>query len=190
VARAAVASQIEPFGVGVTWATCSASPFIAQLLLTLASTNATIVALKASRNRSTGAGERSSAKTAVSACAFAIVPGCDLELRVCDPDPQFDIAYKSENETMSKVIFEMSMSLDGFVAGPDDGQEFPLGRDGIKHVFAWYSSGTEKLRGVQPALGANREGPIGLEKLLTDGPFATHIRYRVVHDEAGRTVAK
>ncbi len=51
---------------------------------------------------------------------------------------------------MSKVIIEMSMSLDGFVSGPDDGNEFPLGRDGIKHVFAWYSSATEKG-------GANRD---------------------------------
>ena len=39
----------------------------------------------------------------------------------------------------SKVVIEMSMSLDGFVAGPDDGEEFPNGRDGIKHVFGWLS---------------------------------------------------
>jgi hypothetical protein len=31
----------------------------------------------------------------------------------------------------------MSMSLDGFVAGPDDGKEFPVGRDGVEHVFEW-----------------------------------------------------
>ncbi len=58
---------------------------------------------------------------------------------------------------MSKVIIEMSMSLDGFVAGPDDGNEFPLGRDGIEHVFTWYSSGTENVRGTRPAPGANRD---------------------------------
>jgi dihydrofolate reductase len=64
-----------------------------------------------------------------------------------------------EDETMSKIVIEMSMSLDGFVAGPDDGQEFPLGRDGIKHVFTWYSSGTEEVRNpwMKPALGANRD---------------------------------
>jgi len=44
---------------------------------------------------------------------------------------------------MSKVVIEMSMSLDGFVAGPDDGTEFPNGRDGIKHVFGWFSRAKE-----------------------------------------------
>jgi hypothetical protein len=29
---------------------------------------------------------------------------------------------------MSKVVIDMSMSLDGFVAGPDDGKAHPLGR--------------------------------------------------------------
>ena len=45
---------------------------------------------------------------------------------------------------MSKVIIEMSMSLDGFCAGPDDGEEFPNGRDGIKHVFGWLSRAKEE----------------------------------------------
>ena len=31
---------------------------------------------------------------------------------------------------MTKVVVDMSMSLDGFVAGPDDGKTFPLGRHG------------------------------------------------------------
>jgi dihydrofolate reductase len=57
----------------------------------------------------------------------------------------------------SKVVIEMSMSLDGFVAGPDDGEAFPRGRDGIRHVFGWMSSGTEKVRGTRPAPGANRD---------------------------------
>ncbi len=41
---------------------------------------------------------------------------------------------------MSKVIVELSMSLDGFVAGPNDGPERPLG-DGGERLFQWYSSG-------------------------------------------------
>lgn len=45
---------------------------------------------------------------------------------------------------MSKAVIEMSMSLDGFVAGPDDGQTFPNGRDGIKHVFGWLSRAKEE----------------------------------------------
>jgi dihydrofolate reductase len=41
---------------------------------------------------------------------------------------------------MGKVIFENSMSLDGFVAGPNDGPENGLG-DGGEGLFAWYDSG-------------------------------------------------
>jgi dihydrofolate reductase len=41
---------------------------------------------------------------------------------------------------MSKVFVELSMSLDGFVAGPNDGPERPLG-DGGERLFQWYSSG-------------------------------------------------
>ena len=42
--------------------------------------------------------------------------------------------------TMGKVVFNMTMSLDGFVAGPNDGSENPLG-DGGERLFAWYGSG-------------------------------------------------
>jgi len=60
---------------------------------------------------------------------------------------------------MSKVVIDMSMSLDGFVAGPDDGKEHPLGRHGGEHVFDWYFSGDEEFRDplFRPAAGANRD---------------------------------
>lgn len=41
---------------------------------------------------------------------------------------------------MSKVILDITMSLDGFIAGPNDGPERPLG-DGGERLFAWYYSG-------------------------------------------------
>jgi dihydrofolate reductase len=41
---------------------------------------------------------------------------------------------------MSRVIVELSMSLDGFVAGPNDGSEQPLGEGG-ERLFQWYYSG-------------------------------------------------
>lgn len=41
---------------------------------------------------------------------------------------------------MSKVVGELSMSLDGFVAGPDDSPDKPLG-DGGEALFKWYHSG-------------------------------------------------
>jgi dihydrofolate reductase len=41
---------------------------------------------------------------------------------------------------MSKVKVELSMSLDGFIAGPNDDPENGLG-DGGDRLFKWYSSG-------------------------------------------------
>jgi dihydrofolate reductase len=41
---------------------------------------------------------------------------------------------------MGKVSKGLSMSLDGFIAGPNDGPERPLGEGG-ERLFAWYSSG-------------------------------------------------
>ena len=60
---------------------------------------------------------------------------------------------------MSKVVIDMSVSLDGFVAGPDDGKADPLGRQGGMHIFDWYFSGQEEYRDplFRPAPGANRD---------------------------------
>ncbi len=41
---------------------------------------------------------------------------------------------------MGKFVTEFSMSLDGYVAGPNDGPDNPMG-DGGEAVFAWYGSG-------------------------------------------------
>ncbi|HEY2980873.1 MAG TPA: dihydrofolate reductase family protein [Anaerolineales bacterium] len=41
---------------------------------------------------------------------------------------------------MGKVAFNMTMSLDGFVAGPNDGPENGLG-DGGDGLFRWYANG-------------------------------------------------
>ena len=41
---------------------------------------------------------------------------------------------------MGKVITGLSMSLDGFIAGPNDSPERPLG-DGGERILAWYFSG-------------------------------------------------
>jgi dihydrofolate reductase len=45
---------------------------------------------------------------------------------------------------MSKVIFNMTMSLDGFVAGPNDNPENGLG-DGGDALFNWYFSGNTEV---------------------------------------------
>jgi dihydrofolate reductase len=41
---------------------------------------------------------------------------------------------------MGKVATGLTMSLDGFIAGPNDGPHSPLG-DGGERLFAWYSGG-------------------------------------------------
>ena len=46
---------------------------------------------------------------------------------------------------MGKVVFNMSMSLDGFVAGPNDSPDNGLG-DGGDELFKWYFSGDTEIR--------------------------------------------
>jgi dihydrofolate reductase len=46
---------------------------------------------------------------------------------------------------MGKVSTGLSMSLDGFIAGPNDGPERPLGEDGMR-LFAWYAGGDTEYR--------------------------------------------
>jgi dihydrofolate reductase len=59
---------------------------------------------------------------------------------------------------MTKVVIDMTMSLDGFVAGPNDGKQFPLGQHGGAAIFDWYTSGTEELEPniFKPERGPNR----------------------------------
>lgn len=45
---------------------------------------------------------------------------------------------------MSKVVFNMTMSLDGFVAGPNDSPKNGLG-DGGEALFNWYFSGDTEV---------------------------------------------
>jgi dihydrofolate reductase len=49
------------------------------------------------------------------------------------------------NENMGKVSTGLSMSLDGFIAGPNDGPQSPLGEGG-ERLFAWYSEGDTEYR--------------------------------------------
>ena len=46
---------------------------------------------------------------------------------------------------MGDVIVDLSISLDGFIAGPNDGPELPLGRGG-ERLFTWMGAGPERNR--------------------------------------------
>ena len=54
-----------------------------------------------------------------------------------------DIA--SEEHIVGKVMVSLSVSLDGFIAGPDDGLEHPLGVGG-ERLFTWMNAGPETNR--------------------------------------------
>ena len=58
---------------------------------------------------------------------------------------------------MSKVVIDMTMSLDGLVAGPGDGKEYPLGKNDGMRIFDWYFSSQEQYRNelFRPEPGAN-----------------------------------
>jgi dihydrofolate reductase len=56
------------------------------------------------------------------------------------------------------VVIDISMSLDGYVAGPNDGRAQPLGGRGGAHVFDWYFSGDTPYEGTMfRPKGNNRE---------------------------------
>jgi dihydrofolate reductase len=46
---------------------------------------------------------------------------------------------------MGNVVVDLSVSLDGFIAGRDDGHELPLGRGG-ERLFTWMGAGPESNR--------------------------------------------
>ncbi len=59
---------------------------------------------------------------------------------------------------MGKVSTGLSMSLDGFIAGPNDGPGSPLGEGG-ERLFAWYSSGDTdyEMPGTESSGGAAKQ---------------------------------
>jgi dihydrofolate reductase len=52
---------------------------------------------------------------------------------------------RDRRTNMRKVATGLSMSLDGFIAGPNDGLRSPLG-DGGERLFAWFSGGDTEYR--------------------------------------------
>jgi hypothetical protein len=73
--------------------------------------------------------------------------------------PRKTIARARPYVGMSKVVIDMTMSPDGFVAGPHDGKDHLLGTHGGAHLFDWYFSGREEFRHplFRPEPGANRD---------------------------------
>jgi len=58
------------------------------------------------------------------------------------------------------VIIDLSISLDGFIAGPNDSKQHGLGTHGGEHIFDWYQGGGAPINGdarLDPVAGVNRE---------------------------------
>ena len=67
---------------------------------------------------------------------------------------------------MGSVLVDLSVSLDGFVAGRDDGAELPLGRGG-QALFAWMSAGPESNR-VERRLNPPDASKVVVDEWMTD----------------------
>ncbi|MGH9185436.1 MAG: hypothetical protein ACRD0U_06445, partial [Acidimicrobiales bacterium] len=77
------------------------------------------------------------------------------------------------------VVIDMSMSLDGFVAGPDDSRDHPLGRHGGSHIFDWYFSGDEEFRDLR------EDGPNPTGVVFRPEPGANREEVRQMFEESG-----
>ena len=66
---------------------------------------------------------------------------------------------------MSKVVLYMSMSLDGFIAGPDDGPDHGLGVNG-ERLHAWLGAGGEDPGSYRPVDGP---GAIVFDEVMATG---------------------
>ena len=60
---------------------------------------------------------------------------------------------------MSKVVLDVSMSLDGFMAGPNVREEEPMG-DGGERLHEWYA-GTGPNGEVDLGVGRESDGTVG-----------------------------
>jgi dihydrofolate reductase len=93
---------------------------------------------------------------------------------------------------MGKVIFNMTMSLDGFVAGPNDGPDNGLG-DGGETLFTWYYSGDVeyKMPGGDLKFNISAASAKQLDKAIQSvGAIVTGRRtFDIAHAWAGRPPA-
>jgi hypothetical protein len=91
-------------------------------------------------------------------------------------------AHQRSRSSMSETTGHMSISLDGFVAGPDQSLEHPLGRRGIE-LHHWHLD--EPLHDADARARDLLLRPRGaadprLEPVeVIHSPLATHVRYRV-----------
>jgi dihydrofolate reductase len=67
---------------------------------------------------------------------------------------------------MGDVVVDLTVSLDGFVAGTNDGPELPLGRGG-ERLFTWMGAGPESNR-VESRLAPPDASKVVVDEWMTD----------------------
>jgi dihydrofolate reductase len=67
---------------------------------------------------------------------------------------------------MGTVVVDLTVSLDGFVAGPDDGPNLPLGRGG-ERLFTWMSAGPESNR-VERRIAPPEASKVVVDEWMTE----------------------
>jgi len=88
---------------------------------------------------------------------------------------------------MATVVIDMSVSLDGFVAGPNDGHAFPLGERGGERIFDWFQAGGEPIGGDPRFRPAGADRPIVEEMFATSGAVVSGRRTYEIADGWGGT---
>ncbi|HEY4398198.1 MAG TPA: dihydrofolate reductase family protein [Acidimicrobiia bacterium] len=68
---------------------------------------------------------------------------------------------------MGNVVVDLSMSLDGFIAGREDGPALPLG-DGGERLFTWMSAGPESNR-LERRLAPPDASKVVMDEWMTEG---------------------
>ena len=82
---------------------------------------------------------------------------------------------------MGNVVVDLSMSLDGFIAGSDDSPELPLGRGG-ERLFTWMSAGPESNR-VERRLAPPDSSKVVMDEWMTE--YGAIVSGRRTFDIAG-----
>jgi hypothetical protein len=74
---------------------------------------------------------------------------------------------------MSKLRFEVSMSVDGYVAGPNQSEENPLGEGGMGlHEWLFELDARRKAHGKEG-------GETNPSSAVVEAPGVTHLKYLV-----------
>jgi dihydrofolate reductase len=82
---------------------------------------------------------------------------------------------------MGNVVVDLTMSLDGFIAGSDDSPDLPLGRGG-ERLFTWMSAGPESNR-VERRLAPPDPSKVVMDEWMTE--YGAIVSGRRTFDIAG-----